>query len=250
MDNEQLEGQTILEHLEELSVYVRRIIIGIIITTFIGFFLGDKFLAFIASNFRGATLTLSPFEVPSLHFKTALFIGFAIAIPWTLLQFWRWVSPGLTKSERRYVFVFVPSGTLLFLLGITFAWYILLPIMFFFSVDLLVTPFELEMDTQEYVRFALGLLFWTGISFQIPLVIYVISRLGYIESQMLRNYWKPIVVVIIIFAATFTPSDDPPTMLLISIYLILVVGFSVLLTKIGERQFRKTLLQKKEPITE
>jgi Sec-independent protein secretion pathway component TatC len=67
---------------------------------------------------------------------------------------------------------------------------------------------------------------------------------------MLRNYWKPIVVVIIIFAATFTPSDDPPTMLLISIYLILVVGFSVLLTKIGERQFRKTLLQKKEPITE
>ncbi len=238
--------ETILGHLNELRKRVTWAAAALLICTVISFVFAEPLLNFLlspyAANAPDSQLqTLRPTEGIETFFKVALLSGAILSMPFILHQFWLFIAPGLTKSERRYVYVFIPSALLLFGLGIAFAWFILVPAAVLFLANFLPEIFKSEWTGQEYIGFLITMIFWLGVSFELPVVIYVIARIGLVSAQTMREQWRIAIVVVAVIAAAVTPSIDPITMLLTMAPLIVLYGLSILLALLGQRQFEKSM---------
>jgi sec-independent protein translocase protein TatC len=231
---------SILDHLGELRKRLTWVAGGIFVATVIGFFLAQTVLDFFLRPYRGQLQTIGPTEGLETYFKVAFLIGFVLSMPLTLYQFWLFIAPGLNKREKRFVYIFVPSAFGLFLLGLAFAWFVVVPAAVFFLADFMPDIFRADWTAQAYVSFILTMLFWLGISFEMPIVIYFVARLGLVEPQALREHWRYAVVGISVLAAAITPSADPVTMILTMIPLLVLYGFSIGLAVIGKRQFDRS----------
>jgi sec-independent protein translocase protein TatC len=234
-------GLSILEHLGELRVRVTWAAAGLIVTTIVSFAFTEQLLDFLISPYGEQLQTLSPTEGLQTYFRVALVSGIGIAMPWILYQLWRFIEPGLHTHEKRYVYIFVPSATLLFLVGAAFCWFVLLPSAIMFLANFMPTIFSPEWTSQEYIGFATSFILWVGIAFQIPLVIYFLARFGIVTPVTLREHWRVAVVGIAIVAAAVTPSIDPVTMILTMIPLVLLYLLSIGLASLGQRQFESAM---------
>lgn len=235
-------GQTILEHLNELRIRLTWAAVGLIIGTVVGFFFAEEILNFLIAPYGNQLQTLSPTEGIETFFRIAIVTGAGLAMPWMLYQLWRFIEPGLHASEKRYVYVFIPSATLLFLTGVLFTWLVLLPSAINFLSTFMPDVFNAGWTSQEYIGFATTFLFWIGVSFEIPLIMYFLARFGIVTAQFLREQWRFAVVGIAILAAAITPSIDPVTMLLTMTPLLVLYFMSIVLASIGQRQFAATVV--------
>lgn len=235
------DGQTVLEHLNEFRIRLTWAIGGLVVATIISFAFTQQLLNLLIKPYGEQLQTLSPTEGIETYFKVALMSGAIIAMPWILYQLWLFISPGLHEHERRYVYVFIPSATFLFLLGVAFAWFVLLPAAILFLSDFMPEIFWAQWTSNEYIGFATTFLFWMGLSFELPLVFYFLSRVGVITSQTLREHWRVAIVGIAILAAAVTPSIDPVTMLLTMVPLVLLYGLSIILASVGQKQFERSM---------
>ncbi len=235
------DGQTVLEHLNEFRIRLTWAVGGLVVTTIISFAFAERLLDLLIKPYGEQLQTLSPTEGIETYFKVALMSGAIIAMPWILYQFWLFISPGLHGHEKRYVYVFVPSATFLFLLGVAFAWFVLLPAAILFLSDFMQEIFWAQWTSNEYIGFATTFLFWMGLSFLLPLVFYFLARVGIITSRTLREHWRIAIVGIAVLAAAVTPSIDPMTMLLTMVPLVLLYGLSIVLASIGQKQFNKSM---------
>ena len=239
--------QTLLQHLNELRIRLTWAAVGLVGATIVSFLFAEPLLNFLLMPYArsipgGAQLqTLRPTEGLETFFKVSLLSGAIIAMPIILYQFWLFIVPGLTQSERRYVYVFIPSALLLFGLGIAFAWFVLVPAAVLFLANFLPEVFKTEWQSQEYISFLITMLFWIGVSFEMPVVIYFVARLGLVTATTLREQWRIAIVAIAVIAAAITPSIDPVTMLLTMAPLILLYGLSIVLAVIGQRQFERAM---------
>ena len=238
---EALDGQTILEHLNEFRVRLTWAVGGLVAATIISFAFAQQLLAFLIEPYGEQLQTLSPTEGIETYFKVSLMSGAIISMPWILYQLWLFIAPGLHKHERRFVYIFIPSATLLFLLGVAFAWFVLLPAAILFLSDFMPDIFWAQWTSNEYIGFATTFLFWIGLSFELPLVFYFLSRVGVVTSGSLREHWRIAIVGIAVLAALVTPSIDPVTMLLTMVPLVILYGLSIVLTSIGQRQFERSV---------
>lgn len=252
-------GETILQHLNELRIRLTWALVSLAVTTVLSFSFTRPLLEFLITpyavhlqtntpegtpsppNLEGILQTLSPTEGIETYFKVSLVSGAILAMPLILYQLWLFVSPGLEKHEKRYVYLFVPSGTILFLLGVVFAWSVLMPAAISFLASFMPTIFNAEWTAQEYIGFTTSFLFWIGISFEMPLIIYILSRVGIISAASLRENWRVAIVGIAVLAAAVTPSIDPVTMILTMIPLLILYLLSIVLAMIGQRQFERPL---------
>lgn len=238
---------SLLDHLNDLRVRVTKAAILLFITTVISFIYAEPLLNFLLvpyarSAAEGAQLqTIRPTEGIETFFKVALLSGGVLSMPFILWQFWQFISPGLEKSEKRYVYVFVPSAFLLFGLGILFTWYVLVPAAVFFLANFLPDVFRADWQGQEYISFLITMLFWVGVSFEMPVIFYFVARVGLVTARTLRQQWRIAIVGIAVLAAAITPSIDPVTMMLTMLPLILLYGLSIILAFIGQRQFEKSM---------
>jgi sec-independent protein translocase protein TatC len=242
---------SILEHLDELRVRGTRAIVGWLIATIFSFIFAGPLLQFLMQPYAtsgvgpgGGTIelqTISPTENIETFFKVSLLAGLVLAMPIILHQFWLFISPGLTKAERRYVYIFLPATLFLFLLGIAFAWFVLMPAAIMFLANFLPDVFTPGWTGREYISFVLSMLFYLGISFEMPVIIYVLGRTGMLEGNILREQWRYAVVAISILAAMITPSIDPITMLLTMLPLLVLYAVSIFLARLGYRQFEKSM---------
>lgn len=239
---------SIISHLNELRVRLTYAGIGILIATAFSFLFAERLLEFLlqpyaASSPSGASLqTLRPTEGIETYFKVSLLAGVVLSMPIILFQFWRFVEPGLHKHEKRYIYVFIPSSLLLFGLGLAFAWYVLAPAAIYFLANFMPEVFRTEWTGQEYISFVTRLLLWIGVAFQLPVIVYVIARVGLITPATLRNQWRVAVVAIAVLAAIITPSIDPVTMLLTMAPLVVLYLLSIGLAAIGQRQYERAVV--------
>lgn len=237
----------ILDHLKELRKRLTIVAIAVLITTALSFAFADQLLEFLLQPYArsvegGAALqTLRPTEGIETYFRVSLLAGIILAMPVILYQFWRFIHPGLKKNEQRYIYIFIPSALFLFGLGIAFAWYVLAPAAIFFLANFMADIFRAEWTGQEYISFVTRLLLWIGLSFQMPIIIYVIARVGMVTATTLRNQWRAAVVLIAVLAAVITPSIDPVTMILTMAPLFMLYILSIGLAVIGERQYNRSL---------
>lgn len=238
---------TLLEHLNELRKRLVWAALALVIATVFSFLFAQDLLDFLLtpySNSIGTTATLQtlrPTEGLETYFKVSLLAGAVIAMPVILIQFWLFVAPGTTPQERRYIYIFLPSALILFLLGIAFAWYILAPAAIFFLANFMTDIFMTEWTGQEYISFVMRLVFWMGVSFELPIIAYFVARIGVITSQTLRDQWRVAIVGVAVIAAVITPSIDPVTMLLTMAPLLVLYILSIGLAAVGQRQFERAM---------
>ncbi len=248
------DGMGILEHLDELRIRVTWALGGLMVCTAISFIFTSQVFDFLVTdcNFPaivvdetalkeacGDIITITPTESLENFFRIAFVSGGIIAMPWLLIQLWKFISPALHKHEKRYAFIFVPSAFLLFLGGVVFAWALLMPPALVFLKTFLSDGVKISWTLDNYIDFVTGFLFWLGVAFEMPLIIYFFARFGLVTPTLLKEGWRFAIVGIAILAAVITPSIDPITMGLTMVPLTILYLFSILLAMIGYRQFIK-----------
>ncbi len=207
------------DHLEELR---RRLIICFIAVA-VGFLVAYGFAEEIFQVLMRPIIRVLPFEnssqKPSLIFtgiaegfltylKVALLTGFFIAVPIIFYQLWKFVAPGLYRHEKRYVLPFVLLSTIFFVGGALFGYFVVFPIGFQFFIKTFTTEFIKPLPSiKEYLSFSTKLLMAFGIVFELPLLIFFLSRIGLVNAAFLSRQRKYAVLIIFIVAAIITPPD-------------------------------------------
>ncbi len=224
---------TFLEHFEELRIRLLKSVIALAITTIISFAFAQYLLRFIAIPIGGLE-KLQSIEVTeniSVFMRVSLLSGVLLAMPVIVYQLLRFILPGLNAKEKRWVGFAVPSASILFAGGVLFAYYIMLPP----SIQFLTTFLGVQTAPRlsNYMNFVLNIMFWIGVSFESPLMIFILAKLHLITGKGLLKQWRIAVVVIAIIASVITPTVDPVNMGLLMVPLIVLFFLSVLLAYIA-----------------
>jgi sec-independent protein translocase protein TatC len=228
---EQLAGQmTLLEHLEELRDRLIRAAIAVFVCTFIAAAFTNQILTLLILPYGEKLQTLGPTEGIAIFFRVALTAGLVLAMPYLIYQFLMFILPGLEENEKRYVRWGVPVATLLFLIGVAFAWFILVPTAIGFLSTFQDDIFSAEWQSKQYIPFITSIVFWIGVSFETPLILFIMTKLGLVTPQFLLKQWRFAVIIIAILAAMITPTIDPFNMALVMLPLFALYGLSILLS--------------------
>lgn len=223
---------SLMEHLIELRTRLIWISGSIIVGTMIGLIFYDPVLRFITATARTYNLELQnirPTDSINIIFKVGFTVGTSIAMPMIVFQLLSFMAPGLYPHEKRYIYIALPAIVVLFLLGIVFAYTLLLPVAVGFLGNLLTGIVRQDWTAQDYISFVTRLVFWIGVTFEMPLIFAVLARMSVVNSQMLIKYWRHAVVVMSIIAAIITPTVDPVNMSIVMGPLMVLYGLSILL---------------------
>lgn len=171
---------------------------------------------------------LAPGEVLISSLRVACYLGVALALPVILYHLLRFVLPGLTAREKGMVTGAILGGTALFFTGLVFAYFFVVPTALGFLVDYGQSVAQTQLSIESYIGFCAGLLFMTGLMFELPMVLFLLSFTGLITSQKLVQEWRWAIVLIFIVSAIVTPTQDPFSMTLVGLAMVALYGLSIL----------------------
>ena len=228
---------TLVEHLQELR---RRLIIcavAVVAGLAVSAVFTDDLLEFMkkpAEDQReGFVLVfLEPFESFVTYFKIALMGSLVIAMPVVVYQILAFVAPGLKPNERRWLYGTAIGATVLFLVGVAFAYYVALPPALGFLLNFQDDIAEPQIRLGSYFDFVTRLLFWTGVSFQTPLVVMFLARFRIVTARKLIGWWRLAIVGAFVIAAVVTPTPDPVTCTIVALPLIVLYILGIILALI------------------
>ncbi len=230
------------EHLDELRQRLTKAVIALVAGTAIGVFLAQPALKLLQEPYcripsvdNCELVILDPTGNILIYFKVALMIGGILSIPMVTYQMLMFILPGLTRKERRYVLLSIPATTALFVIGVFFAWRILMPPALGFLNEFQAEIFEPEWTADGYISFVTSLLFWMGVAFQTPLIFFLISLLGMVSASTLIRQWRIAIVGASIAAAFITPTIDPVNMFLVMAPLLALYCLSIILVYFGRK---------------
>ena len=170
---------------------------------------------------------------------SAIVLGLVLAFPYVVWEAWRFIRPGLKVNERKNTTGIVGTVSFLFALGISFGYFIISPLMVYVMVNYRISDMIVnQFDITSYVTTLITLIFGSGILFQLPVVVYFLSRIGLLTPQFMRKYRKHAIVVILIIAAIITP-PDPLSQSLISLPLYLLYEISIYISAVVVRRKKK-----------
>jgi sec-independent protein translocase protein TatC len=162
--------------------------------------------------------------------KISLFTGFIMALPVVFWQIWLFVAPGLYDNEKKYIIPFVVVSTLMFLIGASFAYWVVIPLGFEFLWMFAGNLVNFMQTLDEYMGIFIKLLFGFGIAFEMPVFLFFLGAIGLITDKSLKDFFSYAVVIIFVVAAVLTP-PDVITQLLMAIPLVILYGISILAVK-------------------
>jgi sec-independent protein translocase protein TatC len=222
-------------HLLELRKRLIFGLVGFVAFVAVSFIFADKVISYLAGPIGGIE-NLQAIEVTeslNVYVRVALLCGFILALPWMLVQLLIFVLPGLTTKEKSWIFIFVPLATLFFLCGVVFAFYIMMPPALEFMTEFL--GIDTNVRLKNYIDFVTNLLFWVGICFEAPLIVFLLAKLRIVNAKMLLKGWRIAIVVIAILAAVITPTGDPVNMALLMAPLLVLYMLSILMAKVANK---------------
>ena len=225
-----------LDHFTDLRKRLLRAFIALAITTMASFSLGDRLLQILLVPIGGMD-NIQSIEVTeniSVFMRVSLLSGFIIALPVITYQVLAFVLPGLKPTEKRFIFLSIPFITIMFLGGVAFAYFIMLPAAIPFLVGFLGIPTTPRLT--NYIEFVTSLIFWIGISFQMPIVIYILARIGLVKAGPLARQWRIAIVAAALLAAVISPTVDPINMGLLMLPLVVLYGLSIIMALIAGRK--------------
>ncbi|MBD3792810.1 MAG: twin-arginine translocase subunit TatC [Campylobacterales bacterium] len=220
-------------HLIELRKRLAISVITVIVFAFVAFGFNQEIIAFAKAPLMGV-VNGDPFIGGIGIFFTALkisiFTGFLFALPVVFAQLWAFIAPGLYDNEKKYVIPFVSISTLMFLLGVAFAYWVVIPLGFQFLWMFAGNLVNFLQTLDEYIGIFTKILFGFGIAFELPVILFFLGVLGLIDDKILRDFFGYAVVIIFVVAALLTP-PDVITQLLMATPLVLLYGVSILLVR-------------------
>ncbi|NIS80879.1 MAG: twin-arginine translocase subunit TatC, partial [Anaerolineales bacterium] len=233
----------LIEHLEALRLHLIRSLIVLAITIAISTTFAGRVLEWLATPI-GGTQNLQAIEVTESigsFMRVTLLSGFALALPYIGIEIFAFVNPGLKRRERTALLMAIPFATLLFLLGMAFAFKVMLPValpwlLSFLGITTVPRP-------SNYIRFVTGVMFWIGIAFQFPLIIYMLARLGVVRARTLADGWRFAVLAIAVLAAAVTPTVDPVNMAIVMAPMVVLYFVSIGLAAVAQRRYDRSQLE-------
>ncbi len=238
---------TILQHLTELRRRLFICVVALLVGSAVSFAFFSDIIELLVRPARdletgpgGQLIYTEVTELLTTSIKVSFVAGFVLALPVLLYQAVMFVAPGLTGRERRYLLGFMPGAMLAFLAGIAFGYFVLTPPALHFLLTFggdIATPM---IRVSNIVNLMIRLLFWMGLAFETPLVMYLLAQLGIVNARKLsrfRRYW---VVVAFIMGAIITPTFDPVNQALVAVPLLGLYELGILLARFAGRGRRSS----------
>lgn len=245
MDRAEDEKLPLAIHLKELRTRLVNILIGIGVG-FVGcYYFKDLLFKIIARPLvavmpKGSNMIFTGLpEAFFIYMKIAFFASLLITSPYTLYQIWKFVSPGLYQSERKYVVPFVLTSSTLFIGGVLFGYFFVLPTAFEFFLSFSSDFLKPMVSFREYLSFTMKFLLAFGISFELPVFIFFLTKAGILNTRILTSYRRYAILIIFIVAAVLTPSPDAFSQILMAIPLIILYEISIVVARRVEKTARK-----------
>jgi sec-independent protein translocase protein TatC len=226
----------LMDHLVALRKHLLRASIAMIITTAISFTFLRQSMEFLAEPVPGgyeALRAIEPTETVGTAMWVALLLGFAMAFPYIVLELWMFVAPGLSRRLRIWGLLSIPIALLFLLTGMAFVYKLMLPVAINFLFGFMGIPTVPRPST--YFRFVTNLMFYIGLAFEFPLVIYILAKVGLIRARQLARQWRMAIVIVAIVAAVITPTVDPVNMSVVMAPMIVLYFLSIIMAFIARR---------------
>jgi sec-independent protein translocase protein TatC len=235
---DQFEEMTLLEHMEELRDRIVKSVIAIGIAFIAGIFLARPLLErlMVEANATAGFDVVSPTDPITLYFKIALYIAIGIALPVLLWQVIGFLVPGLTKKEKRLLYLSLPFVVALFLLGAGYAFFFAAPRALTFLSSFMTDIYEWTPEGNAVITFFLTLMLGLGLAFQLPVVMFILAKLGVASPQKMRSFRKYAVLILLVLSAIITPSTDPFNMAIVAVPLLLLYEAGIFIASIFARK--------------
>ncbi len=223
---------TIIEHLEEFRSRLFRIAIAFVVAAVVTWYFRARiFDALLEPAGLEQLNFMGPAQALITDVKLALFSAFLLTIPVILYQGWMFVAPAVGEVGRLFTYVLVTLASSLFLAGVAFGYYAVLPVGLEFLLSYASDRYDQLLTADTYLPFVTRLLLAAGIVFELPAATYVGAKLGLITAPTLRRYRKHALIVNTVLAAVLTPSPDPFSMILMAVPMVLMYELSIVIAR-------------------
>jgi len=250
MNDEKNKKSSFISHLTELRSRLLKSIIYLFIFFIICYFYAENIYSFLLSPYASAVqndeinrrmIFTALHETFITYLKVAFFTAMFVGSPFILIQLWKFIAPGLYSNEKLALLPYLIATPILFLLGGMLVYYLIMPlaIKFFLSFEtsgqIGSLPIQLEAKVNEYLSLIMRLIFAFGISFQLPVLLSILAKAGFVNSNYLKTRRKYVIIIIFIVAAILTP-PDPITQIGLGIPLLILYELSIFAVKIIEKK--------------
>jgi sec-independent protein translocase protein TatC len=236
------EPKALLEHIDDLRKHILRSLAGLAVAVGVSFIFTQKVVIFLSGPVGGLEKlqAIEVTETIGVFMRVALLCGFALALPYIAFELWLFAAPALRPRAKVIGLLAIPLVILFFAAGMVFAYFELLPP----ALNFLITFMGITVIPRpaSYISFVTGILFWIGVAFEFPLVIYVLTAMGLVKPHSLVRQWRIAIVAIAVIAAAITPTIDPVNMALVMGPMIMLYFFGIglsFLAAIGQKDRTK-----------
>ena len=238
MEDERL---PLTNHLEELRWRVIKCLAAVVVGFGLSYAFADDIFRFLVQPFNAVKPEGSKLIFTSLpeafvtYLKIAFFSGLGLSLPVIFYQIWRFIAPGLYERERHYVLPFVLVSTLFFFSGAAFAFYVVFPVAFKFFLEVAGDSATAMLTLKDYLSLVIQMLIAFGLTFELPVIMYFLAKLGVVNYSMLARSRKYALLIIVIVAAVLTP-PDVISQILLSIPLLALYELSIWVAYVIEKR--------------
>jgi len=252
MDRAEDEKLPLTTHLQELRTRLVHILVAVGVGFFACYYFKELLFKIITRPLvavlpKGSHMIFTGLpEAFFIYMKIAFFASLLITSPYTLYQIWKFISPGLYKSEKKYVVPFVLTSSSLFIGGVLFGYFFVIPTAFEFFIAFSSEFLKPMVSFREYLSFTMKFLLAFGVSFELPVFIFFMTKAGILNVRILTSYRRYAILIIFIVAAVLTPSPDAFSQILMAIPLMLLYEIGIVVA----RRVEKTAGKDKEAALE
>ena len=250
MTDDNVKKSSFVEHLTELRSRLLKSVIYLFIFFILCYVFSENIYNFLISPYAEAVknddinrrmIFTALHETFITYVKVAFFAAMFLSSPILITQIWKFIAPGLYKNEKKALLPYLVATPILFLLGAMLVYFLIMPlaIKFFLSFETSMQsntlPIQLEAKVNEYLSLIMRLIFAFGISFQLPVLLSLLARVGFVDSEYLKKKRKYVVIIIFAVAAILTP-PDPITQIGLGIPLLILYEISIISVKLIEKR--------------
>jgi sec-independent protein translocase protein TatC len=239
---------SILGHLSELRRRLLLCVIVLFITVSASFYPTKYVIDFLKSRAPDVQLIYTkPTEMIGTYIQVSLYLGIGVAMPFILYQALMFISPALTRKEKRYLYTVIPAVAFCFVAGVAFAYFVLLPPGLRFLLTFGSDIADPMISVGAYVGLVTKLMFWVGVVFEIPVVMYYVSKLGIISPAWFARKRKWAFVGAFILSAIITPTVDPVNQTLVAVPIIVLYEIGIWVSRLAQVRSRTRVATERVP---
>ena len=239
---------SVWEHLEDLRWVVFRAVIGIVVGMILCAVFFDEitnYVIFLPTQHTKPTMKLINTEVYgqlSVWMQVVMWGGVVISFPYTLIQLWKFIAPGLHGTEKKYIGQITFFTVFSFVAGMLFAYFVMLPMVLEFAMGFVIADVQNMIQVSQYLSVFLEIILISGIVFELPLVAYFLGRMGILTPALMRHYRRHAIVVLLAAAAILSPGGNPMLQIILFVPLWALFELSIAATALAKRQRGRTEL--------